>query len=112
MLLSLALALDPDRRGMAMHNNHCILANLLRIVLAANGLYKRELFSMSPYFILSPISITSRQPNSLLTAVVFPEFPDPFAVITIDGSQTQTTQVIKKTLNPFWNQSFDLYAYI
>jgi len=36
-------------------------------------------------------------------------FPDPFAVATINGEQTQTTGVIKKTLNPYWNESFDLY---
>ena len=35
-------------------------------------------------------------------------FPDPFAVATINGEQTQTTGVIKKTLNPYWNESFDL----
>lgn len=35
-------------------------------------------------------------------------FPDPFAVATVNGEQTQTTGVIKKTLNPYWNESFDL----
>ncbi|KAI9773936.1 MAG: hypothetical protein M1840_006162 [Geoglossum simile] len=35
-------------------------------------------------------------------------FPDPFAVATVDGEQTQTTSVIKKTLNPYWNESFDV----
>lgn len=35
-------------------------------------------------------------------------FPDPFAVATINGEQTKTTSVIKKTLNPYWNESFDL----
>lgn len=37
-------------------------------------------------------------------------FPDPFAVATIGGEQTRTTAVIKKTLNPYWNESFDMYA--
>jgi len=37
-------------------------------------------------------------------------FPDPFAVATINGEQTKTTGVIKKTLNPYWNESFDMYA--
>ncbi|KAL9095740.1 MAG: hypothetical protein Q9165_002172 [Trypethelium subeluteriae] len=36
-------------------------------------------------------------------------FPDPFAVATIGGEQTKTTSVIKKTLNPYWNESFDMY---
>jgi E3 ubiquitin-protein ligase NEDD4 len=35
-------------------------------------------------------------------------FPDPFAVATINGEQTKTTQVSKRTLNPYWNESFDL----
>jgi E3 ubiquitin-protein ligase NEDD4 len=35
-------------------------------------------------------------------------FPDPFAVATVGGEQTHTTSVIKKTLNPYWNEPFDL----
>ncbi|CAG8491634.1 2216_t:CDS:10, partial [Scutellospora calospora] len=34
--------------------------------------------------------------------------PDPFAVVTVDGEQTHTTSVIKKSLNPYWNESFDI----
>ena len=34
--------------------------------------------------------------------------PDPFAVITVDGERTYTTSVIKKTLNPFWNEHFEM----
>ncbi|KAK9480683.1 hypothetical protein V1514DRAFT_151348 [Lipomyces japonicus] len=49
-------------------------------VIAADGLYKREVF----------------------------RFPDPFAVITVDGEQTHTTSVIRKTLNPYWNETFDV----
>lgn len=37
-------------------------------------------------------------------------FPDPFAVATVGGEQTHTTSVIKKTLNPYWNEIFDLYG--
>lgn len=48
-------------------------------VLAAEGLYKREIFKS----------------------------PDPFAVLTVDGSQTQTTETAKRTSSPHWNQSFD-----
>lgn len=29
---------------------------------------------------------------------------------TIAGEQTHTTSVIKKTLNPYWNEPFDLYV--
>ena len=48
-------------------------------VLSADGLYKREIFKS----------------------------PDPFAVLTVDGSQTQTTETAKRTASPHWNQSFD-----
>ncbi|KAI0792919.1 HECT-domain-containing protein [Abortiporus biennis] len=49
-------------------------------VVAADGLSKREVFRL----------------------------PDPFAVITVDAEQTHTTSVIRKTLNPYWNESFDI----
>ncbi|KAI0340165.1 HECT-domain-containing protein [Trametopsis cervina] len=49
-------------------------------VVAADGLSKREVFRL----------------------------PDPFAVITVDAEQTHTTTAIKKTLNPYWNESFDI----
>ncbi|KAI8894491.1 E3 ubiquitin-protein ligase RSP5 [Globomyces pollinis-pini] len=34
--------------------------------------------------------------------------PDPFAVITVNGEQTHSTSFVKRTLNPYWNESFDL----
>lgn len=49
-------------------------------VIAADQLYKRDVFRL----------------------------PDPFAVVLVDGGQTRTTSVIKKTLNPYWNESFDV----
>jgi Ca2+-dependent lipid-binding protein len=49
-------------------------------VLAANSLVKREVFSL----------------------------PDPFAVVSVDGDQTYTTNAIKRTLSPAWNQHFDM----
>lgn len=48
-------------------------------VISAEGLYKREIFKS----------------------------PDPFAVLTVDGSQTQTTETSKRTSSPHWNQSFE-----
>ncbi|EXJ86014.1 E3 ubiquitin-protein ligase hulA [Capronia coronata CBS 617.96] len=54
--------------------------NLRVTIIAADGLYKRDVF----------------------------RFPDPFAVATISGEQTKTTSVIRKTLNPYWNESFDM----
>ncbi|KAJ5995534.1 hypothetical protein N7481_002511 [Penicillium waksmanii] len=56
--------------------------NLRVTIIAADGLYKRDVF----------------------------RFPDPFAVATVGGEQTHTTSVIKKTLNPYWNEPFDLYV--
>lgn len=53
------------------------------IVVAADGLSKRDVFRL----------------------------PDPFAVITVDAEQTHTTSVIKKTLNPYWNENFDMYVF-
>lgn len=32
--------------------------------------------------------------------------PDPFVVMTVDGSQTKSTSVIKRTVNPYWNETF------
>ncbi|RMJ21612.1 E3 ubiquitin-protein ligase [Aspergillus sp. HF37] len=54
--------------------------NLRLTIIAADGLLKRDVF----------------------------RFPDPFAVATVGGEQTHTTSVIKKTLNPYWNEIFDL----
>ncbi|OCT51582.1 hypothetical protein CLCR_09156 [Cladophialophora carrionii] len=54
--------------------------NLRVTIIAADGLYKRDVF----------------------------RFPDPFAVATISGEQTRTTSVIRKTLNPYWNEAFDM----
>ncbi|KAG0272828.1 hypothetical protein BGZ95_011388 [Linnemannia exigua] len=54
--------------------------SLTSVVIAADGLYKRDVFRL----------------------------PDPFAVVTVDGDQTHTTTVMKKTLNPYWNESFNV----
>jgi hypothetical protein len=37
-------------------------------------------------------------------------FPNPFAVVSIGGEQTKTTSVVKRTLNPNWDESFDLWV--
>ncbi|KAJ2387801.1 hypothetical protein GGI23_006194, partial [Coemansia sp. RSA 2559] len=48
--------------------------------LAADNLYRRELFRL----------------------------PDPFVVLTVDGSQTKTTKALKRTLSPYWSESFSV----
>ena len=73
---------DQDYRSVSQLFPHSQRALICSVVVAADGLSKREVFRL----------------------------PDPFAVITVDAEQTHTTSVIKKTLNPYWNESFDMYA--
>ncbi|KAM6494360.1 hypothetical protein JOM56_010721 [Amanita muscaria] len=35
-------------------------------------------------------------------------FPDPVAVITVDGDQVATSAAVRRNLSPAWNESFDL----
>lgn len=43
----------------------------------------------------------------------FVELPDPFAKISVDGSgQCHSTDTCKATLDPKWNQHYDLYVLI
>ncbi|KAI0283258.1 HECT-domain-containing protein [Russula brevipes] len=56
---------------------------------------------------LRKIRITVLSADGLIKRDVF-RLPDPFAVVTVDSEQTHTTSVIKKTLNPYWNESFDV----
>ncbi|GAA5826089.1 hypothetical protein JCM5353_004210 [Sporobolomyces roseus] len=53
------------------------------------------------------VRVTVVAADSLAKRDVF-RLPDPFAVVTVDGEQTNTTTAIKKTLNPYWNESFDV----
>ena len=57
----------------------------------------------------STISVKVVAAESLYKRDVFRQ-PDPFAVITVDGSQTKTTKTAKKTLNPYWNETFNFQA--
>ncbi|CEG82702.1 Putative E3 ubiquitin-protein ligase [Rhizopus microsporus] len=54
------------------------------------------------------VRLTVIAADGLLKKDLFFKLPDPFAVVTVDGEQTHTTTVMKKTLNPYWNESFDL----
>ncbi|KNE58375.1 hypothetical protein, variant [Allomyces macrogynus ATCC 38327] len=49
-------------------------------VIAADGLYKRDAAKL----------------------------PYPFATVTVDGIQQSTTAIIRRTLNPYWNESFEI----
>lgn len=51
------------------------------------------------------ISVKLVAAESLYRRDVF-RSPDPFAVLTIDGYQTKSTAAAKKTLNPYWNETF------
>ncbi|KAI8338086.1 E3 ubiquitin-protein ligase RSP5 [Chlamydoabsidia padenii] len=54
------------------------------------------------------IRLTIVSVEGLLKSNLFFKLPDPFAMVTIDGEQNYTTTVLKKTLNPCWNESFDI----
>ncbi|KAG1585007.1 hypothetical protein G6F48_007537 [Rhizopus delemar] len=54
------------------------------------------------------VRLTVVAADGLIKKDLFFKLPDPFAVVTVDGEQTHTTTVMKKTLNPYWNESFDL----
>ncbi|KAK7043665.1 hypothetical protein VNI00_008276 [Paramarasmius palmivorus] len=55
---------------------------------------------------LKRITITVVAADGLSKRDVF-RLPDPFVVINVDSEQTYTTSVVKKTLNPYWNETFD-----
>jgi E3 ubiquitin-protein ligase NEDD4 len=76
-------------------------------VIAADGLIKKDLFFKMPdpfgKYSLSTGPVVANVP----TCICLPHFVL-VAVVTVDGEQTHTTTVMKKTLNPYWNESFDL----
>lgn len=53
------------------------------------------------------VRITILAANSLVKREVF-SLPDPFAVVSVDADQTYTTNPVKKSLSPAWNQHFDI----
>lgn len=66
----------------------------------------RKIYSSSQTHLVSKWCLLISQHQHFLTIqlVLFVMI----AVVTVDGEQTHTTTVIKKTLNPYWNESFDV----
>ncbi|KAK7943050.1 putative ubiquitin-protein ligase [Apiospora aurea] len=81
-------------------------------VIAADGLYKRDVFRMSTCAPSTDThsAVEDKRAHTDVTSSPHLGFPDPFAVATINGEQTKTTTVSKRTLNPYWNESFDFRA--
>jgi E3 ubiquitin-protein ligase NEDD4 len=52
----------------------------LFLVIAVDGLAKPDIFSL----------------------------PDPFAIVVVDSNQRYATSVIKNTLDPYWDERFDM----
>ncbi|KAK4686746.1 hypothetical protein P7C73_g3391, partial [Tremellales sp. Uapishka_1] len=53
------------------------------------------------------IRITIVAADSLIKRDIL-RLPDPFAIVSVDSEQIFTTSVIKRTLNPYWNENFDI----
>ena len=64
-------------------------------------------YTKEMYFVCIPPP-SSQATRSVTNHRLLLGYPDPFAVATVNGEQTQTTQVTRKTLNPYWNEQFDL----
>ncbi|KAI8866511.1 HECT-domain-containing protein [Ramicandelaber brevisporus] len=52
-----------------------------------------------------PLRVTIVAADNLTRREIF-RSPDPFAILTVDGEQMQTTSVCSRTLTPYWNESF------
>jgi E3 ubiquitin-protein ligase NEDD4 len=76
-------------------------------VIAADGLIKKDLFFKMPDPFGKYSLSTSPVVANFSTFTYLGHFVH-VAVVTVDGEQTHTTTVMKKTLNPYWNESFDL----
>jgi len=57
--------------------------------------------------------LNPRAPPPVLSGSGLPKrklfrLPDPFVVVSVDGVEKFATKTVKKSLNPFWNESFDV----
>ncbi|KAN0132225.1 hypothetical protein V8E53_009991 [Lactarius tabidus] len=58
---------------------------------------------------LTSIRLTVIAAFDLIKRDIF-SLPNPFAFITTDGSDFHLTSIVKKTLIPYWNESFELFV--
>ncbi|KAJ1979372.1 hypothetical protein H4R34_002850 [Dimargaris verticillata] len=79
----------------------------------------RILGRSDPLDVPHPIAATTEEARRVKVTVVSADnlakrdmfkWPDPFAVLTVDGEQTHTTSNARKTLSPVWNQTFTVHA--
>lgn len=57
-----------------------------------------------------------RLPPPVLSASGLPKrnlfrLPDPFVVVSLDGVEKFASTTVKKSLNPFWNEHFDMSVF-
>ena len=88
---------------------------------AARSLHKRKIRITGLSSSLTPFKSLESHADCFLFLVVSADglvkrdvfrLPDPFAVITVDSEQTHTTSIIKNTLNPYWNEHFDVSVFL
>lgn len=78
---------------------------------SAKNLNKKDFFSklLLSIIVLSQAHLHLLASWLILNIYIITELPDPFAKITVDGSgQCHSTEIVKGTLDPKWNQHYDL----
>jgi hypothetical protein len=94
----------------------CILDNPAHCPISLDRFIQTPL-SLTQSRPLSPRCLSTSHPPRINLAVVAADslikrdilrLPDPFAIVSVDSEQIYTTSVIKRTLNPYWNENFDI----
>ena len=75
-----------------------------------SGLNAPIRLQLKPFYYPHMVTLTIVAAEGLLKAHVM-SFPDPFAIVSINGRQIQRTSPCKQTLNPHWAHASDLYLY-